>query len=120
MWLPLSAPAVNVKEFAHGPIQLWLRPAAFAGWKATAGVDRRRNDWAPRSLEGREFEEVIMIASCDRREGWVRLSSGPQRLRAGPGGKAQTHHESEMALCSECMEWCAQIVLDPAVRDGDF
>jgi len=82
MWLPLSAPAVNVKEFAHGPIQLWLRRAAFAGWKATAGVDRRRNDWAPRSLEGREFEEVIMIASCDR-SGLGQTEFRPPTIKSG-------------------------------------
>ena len=27
---------------------------------------------------------------------------------------AKTTHESEMALCYECMEWCAHIVLDIA------
>ena len=46
----------------------------------------------------------------------------PQRLEASPGWKAQTTHESEMALFNECMLQCAQKVLDPAdiVRDGDF
>src|SRR5881397_1502405 len=36
-------------------------------------------------------------------------------------GSAQTNYESEMALFSECMRWCALIVLDFAdiVRDGD-
>src|SRR4030081_3502836 len=59
---------------------------------------------------------------CDRRDGWVGLSSCPERLAASPGWKAQTTHESEMALFYECMERCAHIVLDIAdiVRNGDF
>src|SRR3979490_2554864 len=59
---------------------------------------------------------------CDRRDGWVGLSSCPERLAASPGWKAQTTHESEMALFYECMERCAHIVLDIAdiVRDGDL
>jgi hypothetical protein len=46
----------------------------------------------------------------------------PQRLEVSPGWKAQTTHESEMALFSECMQECARKVLDTAdiVRDGDF
>jgi hypothetical protein len=46
----------------------------------------------------------------------------PQRLEASPGWKAQTTHESEMALFSECMQECARKVLDTAdiVRDGDL
>jgi hypothetical protein len=46
----------------------------------------------------------------------------PQRLEASPGWKAQTTHESEMALFSECMQECARKVLDTAdiVRDGDI
>src|SRR5437899_11895532 len=45
-----------------------------------------------------------------------------QRLEASPGWKAQTTHESEMALFNECTQSCARIVLDMAdiVRDGDF
>ena len=45
-----------------------------------------------------------------------------QRLEASPGWKAQTTHESEMALFNECTQSCAHIVLDTAdiVRDGDF
>jgi hypothetical protein len=43
-------------------------------------------------------------------------------INSESGWKAQTHYESEMALFSECMPSCAQIVLDIAdiVRDGDF
>jgi hypothetical protein len=35
--------------------------------------------------------------------------------------EAQTIHESEMALFSECMQWCARKTIDTAdiVRDGD-
>ena len=63
-----------------------------------------------------------MIAVWDRRDGWVGLSSDPKRLEASPGWKAQTTHESDMALFNECTQWCAHIVLDMAdiVRDGDF
>jgi len=45
-----------------------------------------------------------------------------QRLEASPGWKAQTTHESEMALFYECMQWCARILLETAdiVRDGAF
>jgi len=35
----------------------------------------------------------------------------PERAQ---GWKAQTIHESEMALLLECMEWSARIVLDTA------
>ena len=37
-------------------------------------------------------------------------------------GKAQTLNESEMALFSECRQWCARIVLDTTdiVREGIF
>ena len=38
-------------------------------------VDHRRNDWASRSPRLGEFELVIMIAVCDRRDGWVGLRS---------------------------------------------
>src|ERR1700722_7737769 len=60
--------------------------------------------------------------SRDRRDGWVGLSSWPQRLEASLGWKAQTNDESEMALFFECMLQCAQKVLDAAdiVRDGDL
>jgi hypothetical protein len=36
------------------------------------------------------------------------------------GWKSNTIHESEMALFSECMQWCARKVLDTAdiVRDA--
>jgi phosphoribosylformimino-5-aminoimidazole carboxamide ribonucleotide (ProFAR) isomerase len=44
------------------------------------------------------------------------------RHRASPGWKAQTTHQSEMALFNECTQSCAHIVLDMAdiVRDGDL
>jgi len=46
----------------------------------------------------------------------------PQRLEASPGWKAQTTHESKMALFNQCMPRCAQKVFDTAdiVRDGDL
>src|SRR5215471_19126454 len=40
-------------------------------------LDHRRNDWAFRSPWIGEFELVIMIAVCDRRDGWVGPRSGP-------------------------------------------
>jgi len=62
-----------------------------------------------------------MIALGDRRDGWVGLSSWPWRFTRAQVGKAQTHLRDKMALFSECMRSCAQIVLDTAdiVRDGD-
>src|SRR5207244_7323981 len=59
---------------------------------------------------------------CDRRDGWVGLSSGPERLRASLWLESEAFNESEMALFSECRPQCAQTVLDTAdiVRDGDF
>ena len=43
-------------------------------------------------------------------------------IRSEPRLEAQTTHESKMALFFECMEQCAQKVLDAAdiVRDDDF
>jgi hypothetical protein len=43
-------------------------------------------------------------------------------IRSEPRLEAQTTHESKMALFFECMEQCAQKVLDAAdiVRDGDY
>ena len=45
----------------------------------------------------------------------------PNDSKRALGGKAQTNYESEMALFYECMQKCAQNVLDTAdiVRDGD-
>jgi len=59
--------------------------------------------------------------SWDRRDGWVGLSPGPQRLETGPGWKAQSIYD-EMALFYECIQSCARKVIDTAdiVRDGDL
>ena len=46
----------------------------------------------------------------------------PNDSKRAQVGNAQTFFESEMALLSECIQKCAQKVLDTAdiVRDGDL
>ena len=85
-------------------------------------VDHRRNDWASRSPSTGEFEEVIMIASCDRRDGWVGLSSWPERLRSEPRLGRRPINESEMARSSECSAGARAKVLDTAdiVREAIY
>ena len=54
-----------------------------------------------------------MIAGCDRRDAWVGLSPDLKTITSEPTvGKGNTINESEMALFSECMQSCAQKVLD--------
>jgi hypothetical protein len=45
-----------------------------------------------------EFEQVIMIAVGDRRDGWVGPSFLTLTIRSKPRLEGQTIHESEMAL----------------------
>jgi len=64
-------------------------------------------------LDNEEFEVVIMIAGCDRRDAWVGLSPDLKTITSEPTvGKGNTINESEMALFSECMQSCARKVLD--------
>ena len=64
-------------------------------------------------LDNEEFEVVIMIAGCDRRDAWVGLSPDLKTITSEPTvGKGNTINESEMALFFECMQSCAQKVLD--------
>jgi hypothetical protein len=52
-----------------------------------------------------EFEVVIMIAGCDRRDAWVGLSPDLKTITSEPTvGKSNTIYESEMALFFECMQ----------------
>ena len=54
-----------------------------------------------------------MIAGCDRRDAWVGLSPDLKTITSEPTvGKGNTINESEMALFFECMQSCAQKVLD--------
>src|SRR5580700_2205207 len=59
---------------------------------------------------------------CDRRDGWVGLSSWPQRLEASPGWKAQTTSRakwrSSTSPCSHVRTYCLTVA--DIVRDGDF
>src|SRR5580704_1902004 len=87
-------------------------------------VDHRVTDWVSRSSScDEEFEVVIMIAGCDRRDAWVGLSPDLKTITSEPTvGKGNTINENEMALFSECMQSCAQKVLDTAdiVRDAIY
>ena len=56
-------------------------------------------------LDNEEFEVVIMIAGCDRRDAWVGLSPDLKTITSEPTvGKGNTINESEMALFFECMQ----------------
>ena len=58
---------------------------------------------------------------CDRRDGWVGLSSCPATISSEPKVGLANFNQSEMALDSERMPQCARKRLDTAdiVRDGD-
>ena len=57
-----------------------------------------------------EFEQVIMIAVGDRRDGWVGLSSWPQRLEASPRLESANHpRERNGALPRVHAVVCAKI-----------
>ena len=79
-------------------------------------------DWASRSPFAGEFEVVIMIEVCDRRDAWVELSFRPETdYERAFGWYGRTFNESEMARSSECTEQYAQKVLDTGsdiVRDA--
>ena len=70
---------VSVLDVAPGLGLRTVAKARFARGRARkspwCAVNHRRNDWASRSLCCREFEQVIMIAVRDRRDGWVGPSS---------------------------------------------
>ena len=69
----------SVLDVAPGPRLRPVAEARFARGRARkspwCAVNHRRNDWASRSPSRGEFEQVIMIAVRDRRDGWVGLSS---------------------------------------------
>ena len=86
-------------------------------------VEHREIDWASRSSFTEEFEVVIMIASCNRRDAWVGLSPDLKTITSEPTvGKGNTINESEMALffdaCSRALKKCltrADIVREDAI-----
>jgi len=73
-----QAGGASVLDVAAGLGLRSVAKAQFARGRARkspwCAVNHRRNDWASRSPLG-EFEQVIMIAVRDRRDGWVGLSS---------------------------------------------
>ena len=82
--------------------------------------EHRDIDWAFRSLGG-ESEPVIMIAVCDRRDGWVEPSSDPIDYERAVVGAADVHRERNGALLRLHVAVCSK-TLDTAdiVREGIF
>src|SRR6476660_6726429 len=70
---------------------------------------------APRA--GGEFEEVIMIEVCDRRDGWVGLSAGPKRLTASLRLVWQTQRERNGARRSECRCVLENVLTPPTLLE---
>ena len=85
----------------------WQKLGSHAGKPGNrhGAVDKQHNDWASRSPSAGEFEEVIMIAFGDRRDGWVGLSFLTLTIKNEPRLETQNSlrakwRSSSSACCS--------------------